>query len=128
MSFSNYKSISAVLKEFQITYTEADFIIETAFNIPQYFREDLQFVMREGVVNNSEFAICENLIYPVLKETWKCYFQKLTLWSNQSLNYDEKLSGFPEYILAKRSKLGKVVFEQPYLLLVEAKQDKFDEG
>ncbi|OCR00150.1 hypothetical protein BCD67_20965 [Oscillatoriales cyanobacterium USR001] len=128
MSFSNYKSISAVLKEFQITYTEADFIIETAFNIPQYFREDLQFVMREGVVNNSEFAICENLIYPLLKETWKCYYHKLTLWSHQSLNYDEKLSGFPEYILAKRSKLGKVVFEQPYLLLVEAKQDKFDEG
>ncbi|MCL1473252.1 hypothetical protein [Argonema antarcticum] len=128
MSFSNYKSISAVLKEFQITYTEADFIIETPFNIPQYFREDLQFVMREGVVNNSEFAICENLIYPVLKETWKCYFQKLILWSHQSLNYDEKLSGFPEYIIAKRSKLGKVVFEQPYLLLVEAKQDKFEEG
>jgi hypothetical protein len=24
--------------------------------------------------------------------------------------------------------LGKVVFEQPYLLLVEAKQDKFEEG
>ncbi len=23
--------------------------------------------MREGIVDNSEFAICENLIYPVLK-------------------------------------------------------------
>jgi hypothetical protein len=38
------------------------------------------------------------------------------------------LSGFPEYILAKRSPLGKVVFDKPYLLLVEAKQDKFEEG
>ena len=128
MSFSSYKSIGSVVKEFQVIYTEADFIGETPFNIPEYFREDLQTVMREGVVDNSEFAICENLIYPVLKEVWKCYSSKFILWSHHSLTYNENLSGFPEYILAKRSPLGKVVFDKPYLLLVEAKQDKFDEG
>ncbi|MCL1465981.1 hypothetical protein [Argonema galeatum] len=128
MSFSSYKSIGAVVKEFQITYTEFDFIVETEFSISDYFREDLQTVMRDGVVDNSEFAICENLIYPLLKEVWKCYRSKFILWSHQSLTYDQNLSGFPEYILAKRSPLGKVVFDKPYLLLVEAKQDKFDEG
>jgi hypothetical protein len=128
MAFSSYKSIGAVVKEFQVKYTEADFIGEIEFNIPDYFREDLQTVMREGVVDNSEFAICENLIYPVLKEVWKCYRSKFLLWSHESLIYDENLSGFPEYILAKRSPLGKVVFDKPYLLLVEAKQDKFEEG
>jgi len=128
MAFSSYKSIGAVVKEFQTKYTEADFIVETEFDIPDYFREDLQTVMREGVVDNSEFAICENLIYPVLKEVWKCYRSKFLLWSHESLTYDENLSGFPEYILAKRSPLGKVVFDKPYLLLVEAKQDKFEEG
>ncbi len=30
--------------------------------------------------------------------------------------------------MAKRSPLGKVVFDKPYFLLVEAKQDKFSEG
>lgn len=128
MSFSSYKSIGLVVKEFQVIYTESDFISETPFNIPDYFREDLQMVMREGVVDNSEFAICENLIYPVLKEIWKRYSSKFILWSHQSLTYNDNLSGFPEYILAKRSPLGKVVFDKPYLLLVEAKQDKFDEG
>lgn len=128
MAFSSYKSIGAVVKEFQVTYTEFDFIVETEFHIPDYFREDLQTVMREGVVDNSEFAICENLIYPVLKEVWKCYRSKFLLWSHESLTCDENLSGFPEYILAKRSPLGKVVFDKPYLLLVEAKQDKFEEG
>ena len=128
MSFSNYKSISTVLQEFQVTYTEANFIEELDFNIPESFRNDLEFVMREGVVDNSEYAICENLIYPILKEVWKHYSSQLTLWSHQSLNYDDKLSGFPEYILAKRSKLGKIVFDKPYFLLVEAKQDKFEEG
>ena len=128
MAFSNYKTIGAVIKEFQTIYTEANFVIETAFSVPDYFREDLQIMMTEGVVDNSEFAVCENLIYPVLKEVWKCYRSKFVLWSHEALNCDTKLSGFPEYILAKRSPLGKVVFDKPYLLLVEAKQDKFEEG
>ncbi|GET41930.1 hypothetical protein [Microseira wollei] len=128
MGFSNYKDIGEVLQEFQVTYTEANFMGETEFRIPDYFREDLAFMMREAVVDNSEFAVCENLIYPVLKEVWKSYYSKFVLWSHKSLTYDLNLSGFPEYILAKRSPLGKFVFEKPYFLLVEAKQDKFDEG
>jgi hypothetical protein len=39
----------------------------------------------EGVVNNSEAAICENLIYPVLKEVWKVYRRKFILWSHETL-------------------------------------------
>ena len=128
MAFSSYKTISEVLKEFQVTYTESNFMGEAAFQISDYFRDDLELVMREGVVYNSEFAICENLIYPVLKEVWKLYSRKFTLWSHQSLNYDTKLSGFPEYILARRSSLGKVVFDKPYFILVEAKQDNFEAG
>ncbi|KAB8321186.1 hypothetical protein SD81_006830 [Tolypothrix campylonemoides VB511288] len=128
MAFSSYKTIGEVLKAFQVTYTESNFMNEAEFALSDYFREDLQTVMREGVVDNSEFAICENLIYPVLKEVWKRYSSKFILWSHQSLNYDEKLSGFPEYILAKRSPLGKVVFDKPYFILVEAKQDNFEAG
>jgi len=128
MAFSNFKTIGEVLKAFQVTYTEANFISELAFTVSDYFREDLELMMREAVVNNSEFAICENLIYPVLKEIWKTYRSKFILWSHQSLNYDEKSSGFPEYILANRSPLGKVVFDKPYLILVEAKQDDFATG
>ena len=128
MAFSNYKDIGSVLKEFQITYTEANFMGEIEFSISDYFREDLQTVMQDGVPSASEFSICENLIYPILKEVWKCYRSKFVLWGHRSLTYDENLSGFPEYILAKRSPLGKVVFDKPYFLLIEAKQDKFSEG
>jgi hypothetical protein len=128
MAFSNFKIIGEVLKEYQVTYTKANFVEETLFNVPDYFREDLNEVMEDGVVSNSEFAICENLIYPVLKEVWKKYKTKLTIWSHQSFNYDEKLSGFPEYIIAKRSPLGQIVFDKPYFILVEAKQDNFETG
>ena len=127
MAFSNYKDIGEVLQEFQVTYTEANFIRETVFSVSEYFREDLHIVMHEGVIDNSK-AICENLIYPVMKEVWKLYSSKFTLWSHQALTFDNHVSGFPEYILAKRSRLGKVVFDKQYLLLVEAKEDKFHEG
>lgn len=126
MAFGSYKTVGAVIKEFQINYREADFIEILPFMVSDYFREDLELMMREAVVDNSEFAICENLIYPLLKEVWKHYRRNFLLWSHQSLNYDEKLSGFPEYILATRSPLGKVVFDRPYFMLVEAKQDNFE--
>lgn len=128
MAFSNYKNVGEVLKEFQVTYIEANFMGEAEFQVSDYFREDLETVMREGVVYSSEYAICENIIYPILKEVWKHYNTKFTLWSHHSLNFDEKLSGFPEYILAKRSSLGKVVFDKPYFIIVEAKQDDFEGG
>jgi hypothetical protein len=126
MSPSAYKSLGETVKEFQTIYTEANFIRELEFTVSDYFRQDLQLMLKDGVVDNSEFAICENLVYPVLKEVWKVYRSKFILWSHQFLNCDANLSGFPEYILARRSPLGKVVFDQPYFLLVEAKQDNFD--
>lgn len=65
MEFSRYKEVGEVLKEFQITYTEANFMGESEFYMSGYFREDVQDVMRDGVPNASEFSICENLIYPI---------------------------------------------------------------
>ena len=128
MSCSSFKSLSDTLKEFQITYTEATFIEELPFDISDYFRQDLRLMMEEGVVDNSEFAIYENLIYPLLKEVWKQYRQHFILWGHQFLSDDARLSRFPKYILARRSPLGKVVFDQPYFLLIEAKQDDFEGG
>ena len=128
MPFSAYKTIGAVLKEFQITYTESNFIVETKFEISDYFREDLEIVIQDNVVNNSEFAICEYLIVPILKEVWKLYRSQFILWSHQTLNCDANLNGIPEYVLAKKSPLGKLVFDRPYFVLIEAKQDNFDAG
>lgn len=128
MPFNYYKSVGVVVKEFQINYRESAYIVETEIDINEYFKDDLAIVIREGIVDNSEYAICENMIYPILKEVWKSYKDKFVLWSHQPLIYDEKLSGIPDYILAKRSPLGKVVFDQPYFVVVEAKKDNFQEG
>ena len=128
MAFSNYKSISAVIKKFQIKYVQSNFMLEVEFPAKESFKEELDLLFADGVIDNSEDAICENLIYPVLKEVWKPYRSKLTLWSHETLTYDENLSGIPDYTVTQRNPLGTIVFDKPYFLMVEAKQDKFEEG
>jgi hypothetical protein len=128
MPFSSYKNISAVIKKFQIKYVQTNFVLETEFPVKDDFKSELDLLFTDGVIDNSESAICENLIYPVLKEVWKFYRSKLTLWSHQTLIYDEDLSGVPDYIVTQRNPLATIVFDKPYFLAVEAKQDKFEEG
>jgi hypothetical protein len=128
MAFSNYKSISAVIKKFQIKYVQSNFMLEVEFPAKESFKEELDLLFTDGVIDNSEDAICENLIYPVLKEVWKPYRSKLTLWSHEALTYDEDLSGIPDYTVTQRNSLSTIVFDKPYFLMVEAKQDKFEEG
>jgi hypothetical protein len=103
MAFSNYKNISAVIKKFQIKYVQSNFILEVDFPVKESFKEELDLLLMDGVIDNSENAICENLIYPVLKEVWKSYRGKLTLWSHEVLAYDEDLSGVPDYTVAQRN-------------------------
>ena len=50
MAFSSYKDIGSVLQEFQITYTEANFVSEIEFSISNYFREDLQTVFPDYIL------------------------------------------------------------------------------
>ena len=128
MAFSNYKSISSVIKKFQIKYVQSNFMLEVEFPAKESFQEELDLLFTDGVIDNSEDAICENLIYPVLKEVWKPYRSKLTLWSHEALTYDEDLSGIPDYTVTQRNSLSTIVFDKPYFLIVEAKQDKFEEG
>jgi hypothetical protein len=128
MPFNAYKSVSKVVQDFNIVYTEANFVVRQAVQISDYFQAELDLVMQEGAVDISEYAICEKYIYPILKEVWKSYREYLLLWSHPSLVYDQTLSGVPDYVVAKKSPLGRVVFEKPYCVVVEAKQDDFEAG
>ncbi len=125
MSYSDFKTIGAVIKEFQVRYIEANFINPAPLRVSDYFRDDLRLIMQDGMIDNSEFTICENLTYPVFKEIWKHYRQHFIIWSHEALMFDNHLTGFPEYVLTTRSPLSKVVFDKPYLLVVGAKHDNF---
>jgi hypothetical protein len=128
MAFTNYKSIADVLKSFSLNYQERNFVENVKFECDEYFVARLNVVIQEGIIFNSEYAICENIISPILTEIWRGYIQNFLIWSHQPLNYDENLSGVPDYIVAQRSPRGKVVLEKPYMIVVEAKKDNFEEG
>src|SRR5262249_32417402 len=107
---------------------------EDAFVKPQPLAVDEAFLRRFEIlrtnapVSASEEAICEFLIAPVLQEVWLSHRDVLMIWSHVSFTADKTLTGFPDYFVAKRSPLGPIVRDRPYVLFVEAKKDDFDAG
>ncbi len=128
MAFQSFADIGEVATAYQIVLNQEAFISASPVPVNEYFREELAFVQNEMVIRNSEGAVTEHLIGPVLKEAWKPYRSALVLWNHEPLRYDDTLQGVPDYFVAKRSRLGIWVREQPYLLVVEAKRDDFIKG
>jgi hypothetical protein len=54
--------------------------------------------------------------------------KQYALWSHKSISASEMLVGTPDYMIAKRSELGKNVLGNPLILIVEAKQNDFKKG
>lgn len=128
-SFSSFKTLEDALTHFNIV-SKIDTILfpEKECTMSPYLIEELAFTLKETAYNISEAAICEAIIYPILKEVWKHFRNSLFLWSHRSLSKKSKNLGIPDYIIAKRSPLGKDVMDMPMLVMVEAKKDDFDEG
>lgn len=128
MPFANYQSVADVARPFQIHYRRENFVRPQRAPLSEHFRTELDFTLREVPFDGSEAAACETLIYPFLREVWRAYLDTLTLWSHQPIAYDADLSGVPDYLVARRSPLGALILDQPYLLVVEAKKDDFTRG
>ena len=128
MAFTDFKTIADVQERFSIKYQAADFVRSKVVEVSPKLREELSFVEQYIDTRVSEFAIRENLIFPVLREVYKKYAEQFSLWSHRFIKYDEVLVGTPDYFVSKRSELGKTVLGKPLLLMVEAKKNDFDEG
>jgi len=127
MPFSTCTHLGDTLKAQRVTLQSQAFVVPAPMAVSDYLRQEMDFVQQWVGVALSEFAICENLIYPILKEVWK-QFPEFKIWSHEPLKFDEDLSGTPDYFLARRSPYGTPVIEEPYLLVVEAKKDDFEWG
>lgn len=127
MAFNDYKSLEQVQQEFQIRYQEANFVPELWVEIPAFFCEECNFNLTAMDAFSPEAAHCELVIFPVLREIYKQrYTDKAALWVKKSLAADDGLSGTPDYMLSRKSNLGKTIFELPLLLLVNAKRNDFE--
>ncbi len=130
-SFSSCKTLEDALNHFQIFYETHQIISDKFFiEVPTALVEEIEFTVTETAYNVSEAAICEAIIYPILKSLWKNFKETLFLWSHKSITKQTKssITGIPDYVIAKKSPLGKGVMDLPMLVMIEAKKDNFDEG
>jgi len=128
MAFSDYKTVSQVQAEYRIKYEEHNFIAVKEHEIPEAFVREFEFNRENMDIFSSEAARCEIIIFPVLREMYKNYYKKISLWVQKPIVCDEKLSGTPDYILSKKSELGKTMLEFPLVIVAEAKKNDFEQG
>ncbi|RKZ46013.1 MAG: hypothetical protein DRR00_25210 [Candidatus Parabeggiatoa sp. nov. 3] len=128
MAFRHYKNIAQVQKEYEVQYQEFNFIRVNEVKVSKLFLREFEFNLKNLDVFSSEGARCELVILPLLREAYKNYVNQFVLWVQKSIRYDKVLNGTPDYIISKRSKLGKTVLEYPLLMVAEAKKNDFDQG
>ena len=128
MAFSDYKNLSQTQKEFGITYREERFLFAEPVLPPQHFLDELTFNRANMDVFTSEASRTELVISPLLREAYKRFYDRYAFWIQKSLNYNEKLSGISDYLIATKSALGKTVLETPLVVVVVAKKNDFEQG
>jgi hypothetical protein len=128
MAFTDFQSADQVQKAYQVRYVEQDFIVFKPKALPPYFVQEFEFDRINFDVFGSEASRCESVIYPILREACKSFIHDYSLWSHKSIRVDATLTGTPDYIVAKRSHLGKNVLDFPLVLVAEAKQNDFGRG
>lgn len=128
MAFGSYKSLGEAALAHQVNVEVASFVEPIPFPVDERFRDELSFALRNINVRMSEASIGEFLLAPVLREVWKTYSNSLQFWSHIPFGAEEPLVGIPDYFFSRRSSLGLVQDQPPYVLVVEAKKDDFDAG
>lgn len=123
MSFTSYSTIADVARTYRITLREVDFLDGEDRLPSETLRQQLNFTKEFANYRISEWAICENVIHPILQDEWKAHTNELMLWSHIPLDFDADLSGIPDYMVTRISLLGRYIVEPPYLIVVEAKRD-----
>ena len=123
MGIRTFSTLGDVLKACQIRYQEANVPADRPHvSALQELHEELIFTKAEIAYGVSEAAICEAIIFPILRVDWKPLRRTFAIWSHKPISSNEDLNGTPDFIFARKSELGKVVFDTPYVAVLEAKK------
>lgn len=129
MAFRNYNTLGDVAKTYNFRLvTTTDKLPIASVVMPTAFQEELTLTLQKLPFNVSEAAICDNLIYPILREVWKQFADTFMVWSHQPISLNNELSGIPDYLFTRQSPLGGTILDSPYVAVVEAKRDDFTGG
>ncbi len=128
MPFGDYKTLGDAIRDLQVKELREDFVQLRPVPVSDHLRFWVTETLTLFPVNCSEAAVCESLIYPVLREAYRPFAKDLVIWSHASLYRDQVLPGVPDYIIAKRSPLSAEIMGLPHVLIVEAKRNDIDAG
>ena len=127
MAYGKFKSVSEVARKFNIEVRDGAFVERKSFQISELSYADIQDRLGARINFINEFTICEAILRPIL-EIVAAEYDRLDIWSHVPYNVDADngLIGEPDYLIAPWTKYGDM--ERPVLCIIEAKQEKFDEG
>jgi hypothetical protein len=129
MAFNDFKSVEQVLQKYPLQIKRERFLPEVRLELPALFMENLDFALKRQAAEESEVFFRESYIFPFLQQAWKRH-PKLKLWINQTLRYDETLSGEPDYFVSASTE-GQIIdklVKKPLLAVAEAKRQDFEGG
>jgi hypothetical protein len=130
MAFTDYKSVDSAVKKLKLRFA-AGHVVVPAIDAPpfgDYFRAEIDLSLNYlNPGRSSEVGCGEILLFPILREVWKTYREELSLFTHEALEFDDDLSGVPDYYVCKVTEYGRIP-DVPYLLVAEAKLDDFDKA
>ncbi len=127
MPYSSFKSVGEVSQRFDIEVKTESFAAGKEIKIPELVFSRIEEKLREDAYFINEFAICEHIISHILDAVAEQH-RHLLVWSRIPFNVDKEqdLVGEPDYLIAPKTKHG--VMAVPPLCVMEAKQEKWNEG
>jgi len=127
MAYDNFKSVTEVARKFNIKVVDKAFVELKAIKVSDLYFANITNKLGTSINFINEFTICEAILRPILEIVTDGY-DNLDIWSHVPYNVDaaQGLIGEPDYLISPRTQYGDM--ERPALCVIEAKQEKFDEG
>ena len=130
MPYGKFTTIGQVAKTFNITLKKKWFLQDVKKNsieVPDYKQIEIKKRLSNTAALKNEAARCNQIITPILNIVVDKH-EPLQLWIEEPFNVDEEsgLTGTANYLIAPETTREEMAI--PPLCVIEAKQDKFDEG
>jgi len=128
MSFGSFRTIEQVIAKYPLRLEKKAFLPEIDLEPSPYFIENLNFTLRQESPGDDEVFYRENLIAPFLQLPWQRH-DKLKIWFQKKLTFDEVLFGEPDYFISYRAdEVIQRLINSPLLAVIEAKKEDFAKG
>lgn len=126
MFFSQLKTLDEALSAFHLEGRAQEFVEPMPHEVSAHLIQQLQLIRRLGYGRN-EYEVAQGVIFPTLQEVWTHYVDLLRVWGEPTFGTAD-MKGTTDYVISRRAYPGQLQFTPPYVVVVEAKQEKFDES